>query len=791
MTQSLVIVESPSKAKTISKYLGAGYVVRASVGHVCDLPPKELGVDVDHGFAPKYVTIKGKEKVLTELRKAAKAADRVLLAPDPDREGEAIAWHIAQSLGVKGKPVQRVSFNEITKRAVLAALDNPQELDEDKFNSQQARRILDRLVGYKLSPLLWKKVKRGLSAGRVQSVAVRLVVEREEEIEKFAPQEYWEIFVDLAAGEPPVFTAKLTTKGGKKLAINDGETAQAILDELKRGSYVVAKVARRTQKKRPLPPFITSTLQQAGSRRLRLTPANVMRVAQELYEGIEVGGDGPQGLITYMRTDSVRVAGEAQAAALGYVERTYGKDFLPEKPNVYRSRKGAQEAHEAIRPTSLDLPPEKLKSRLTPRQFKIYELIWKRFIASQMAPAEYAVTTINIENGPYGLVVGEHREIFAGHFAAMRDDDENGRNGDADEDGPEAKLPSLEQSQQLREEKVESQQKFTQPQSRFTEATLIRELEEKGIGRPSTYAAILSTILDKEYVERVKATKKETADQPAGAKKTRGGLRPTDLGRAVTKLLVASFPDILNVSFTARMEDQLDDVETGKVEWQSLLQDFWTAFTVDLEKAEQEMKNLKREGEKTGISCPTCDEGELLIKYGRNGAFLGCSKFPECRHTANFKRDDDGNIVIVEREQMQRAEPIPSDKICPKCGGPMVMKFSRKGSRFYSCEKYPKCKGTLAFETGVACPREGCEGQIVERTGPRGVFWGCNAYPKCRMTFRHEPVSKECPECSSPYLLRQKRDGQSYLVCPVKDCDFAEAETVPDSETEGENATEA
>jgi DNA topoisomerase I len=787
MTQSLVIVESPSKAKTIGKYLGKGYTVLASVGHVRDLPPRELGVDVEDNFAPKYVTIKGKEKVLTELRKAAKSADQILLAPDPDREGEAIAWHIAQSLNVKDKPIHRVSFNEITKRAVLEALETPEVLDENKFNSQQARRVLDRLVGYKISPLLWKKVKRGLSAGRVQSVAVRLVVEREEEVEKFQPQEYWEIFVNLMADLPPEFRAKLTTQGGKKLTIEGQAAAQTVLDALAQNAYVVEKIARRQQQRRAKPPYITSTLQQAGSRSLRLTPSVVMRVAQELYEGIDIDGAGQQGLITYMRTDSVRVSADAQAAARDFIVSNYGERFMPEKPNFYKSRKSAQEAHEAIRPTNLTLPPEKIRHKLTPRQFKVYGMIWQRFLASQMAPADFEVTSVTIKNGEYGMIVGEHKEIFAGHLAAFRDDEEtDGGNGE----GPEAKLPTLTDGQTLAQKGIESEQKFTQPPARFTEATLIRELEEKGIGRPSTYAAILSTILDKEYVEKIKPTKEaETADKTPepGKKKVRGSLRPSDLGRAVTRLLVESFPDILNVTFTARMEDQLDDVEGGRVKWQDVLGGFWKAFTVDLEKAEQEMKNIKREGEKTGIVCPTCGDGELLIKYGRNGSFLGCSAYPECRHTANFSRDTDGKIVVEAKEARQLAEPIPSDKICPKCEGPMVMKFSRKGSRFYSCVDYPKCKGTRPFETDVACPKEDCEGQIVERTGPRGVFWGCSAYPKCRQTFRGEPVNQACPTCGAANLLKQKRDGVDNLVCPTKDCDYAQVVEGGDTETATES----
>ena len=810
MSQALVIVESPSKARTITKYLSRDYLVKASLGHVRDLPPKELGVDVEHGFEPKYVTIKGKEKVLRELKAAAKKADEILLAPDPDREGEAIAWHIVQALGVKDKPIRRISFNEITKRAVTAALQNPEELDHNKFKSQQARRILDRLVGYKLSPLLWKKVRRGLSAGRVQSVAVRLVVEREEGIEAFVPEEFWDLFISLKADQPPVFVAKLATQNGKKIKITNAEQAATIKNQLQAGEYLVRDINRKTQKKRPLPPFITSTLQQVASRRLRMSPANIMRIAQQLYEGIDVNGDGPVGLITYMRTDSVRVAPEAQAMASDFIQRSFGKEYLPDKPNVYRSRKGAQEAHEAVRPTSLDLPPERVKDKLSSTQLKVYDLIWRRFLASQMSPAVYEVTSVQIENGDFGLSVSEQKELFAGHLAAMRDDEANGQN-----DENEAKLPPLQQSQKLTEEDVDSLQKFTQPLPRYTEATLIRELEEKGIGRPSTYAAILTTILEKKYVEKTKGTAKTQEAGENGKKVVKGGLKPTDLGRSVTSLLVASFPDVLNVAFTAWMEDQLDRVEEGQTEWHKLLEEFWQKFSADLERALKEMKNLKKEGEKTDITCEKCG-GPMVIKYGRNGPFLACSAFPDCRNTKNFVRDEEGKISVVEPKIVEQkcekcgspmlekrgrygpflacsnypecknivslkgnnqagfsqTEAVETDKKCPTCEGKMLLKTSRRGGRFYSCAKYPKCKGTLPFETGVDCPREGCGGELVERSGPKGVFWGCNNYPECRVTYRAEPVSQPCPKCGGSFLLRKKRESEIILACPVRECDY-------------------
>ena len=818
MSDALVIVESPSKAKTIGKYLGKGYTVKASLGHVCDLPEKELGVDVDGGFIPTYVTIKGKEKVLRELKAAAAKADSILLAPDPDREGEAIAWHIASVLGSKGKSIQRVSFNEITKHAVLEAMKHPRELDENRFNSQQARRILDRLVGYKLSPLLWKKVQRGLSAGRVQSVAVRLVVEREDEIEAFRPEEYWELFVTLEADQPPLFVAKVATRGGQKLKIAGADEAAAVRAALEAGRYAVTGIAQRTQKKRPFPPFITSTLQQAAIRRLRMSSSNVMRVAQQLYEGMDINGDGPQGLITYMRTDSVRVSADAQTAARELIAETYGRQFVPEQPNIYRSRQGAQEAHECIRPTNLELPPEKLQGKLTPVQMKLYELIWRRFLASQMEPATFLVTTVQIANGDYGLVVSEHKETFAGHLAAMRDDDENG-NGEE----PEAKLPPLQQGQDVAGREIDSQQKFTQPPPRYTEATLIKELEERGIGRPSTYAAILSTILDKRYVEKVKGAPKEEQTN-IGDKQVKGGLRPTDLGRAVTRLLVASFPDVLNVAFTAWMETQLDEIEDGRADWRRLLTEFWAKFNEDLVRAASEMDNLKLRGELTDIPCEKCGQ-PMGVKFGRNGPFLACSDYLRCKNTKNFTRDENGRITIVENKVSEqvcekcgspmiekvgrwgpflacsaypkcknivslkkgsgaRAEAVESSEKCPVCGGPMLLKTSRRGGRFHSCKKYPKCKGTLPYDTGVACPREGCGGHLVEKSGPKGPFWGCAKYPACRVTYQAEPVAEVCPKCGHAFLLRRKRDGETLLSCAERACDYERVETAALAEPE-------
>ena len=742
MAKRLLIVESPTKAKTLGRYVGKNFTVKASVGHVKDLPKSKMGVDVENGFAVDLEVIRGKKKVLTELRAAAKKAEDVLLAPDPDREGEAIAWHIAEEIRKVNKKVHRVTFNEITKRAVQEAIKNPRELDERLYNAQQARRVLDRLVGYEISPLLWDKVQRGLSAGRVQSVAVRLVVEREEEIEAFVPREYWTIEEQLkpADSDHPPFKAVLAKIGGKKAEIGDNELAEKIRDALKSGVHKVASVGRKERMRRPYPPFTTSKLQQAAASTLRFRAKKTMMIAQQLYEGVEIADEGSVGLITYMRTDSTRTAPVAVDAAREFIQEEYGKEFLPEEPVVYKSKKGAQDAHEAIRPTEVAYSPEKIKSDLSADQFKLYQLIWRQFVSSQMTPARYDQTTVTIEVEPdYGLRATGSKCVFPGWLKVSAADKE---------EDPEVVFPPLEEGDQLEVVDVQASQHFTQPPPRFTEGTLVKEMEELGIGRPSTYAAIMDTIQSKRYVER---------------EQTR--LKPTDLGRLVTGLLVESFPNVMDVDFTAGMEEKLDDVEDGKVDWVELMKDFYGPFQKTMEKARREMRDVKREEVKTEHVCDLCGQ-PMVVKWGRNGYFLACSGYPDCKNTKEIKSfDGDGSKVELA--------PIEdTGEVCEKCGKPMVIKKGRFG-RFLACSGYPECKNTRSISTGVTCPK--CsEGQLVERRSKKGkTFYSCNRYPKCRFSVFNPPVAESCPKCGFAVLVRKesKKDGK-ILACSVKGCGY-------------------
>jgi DNA topoisomerase I len=786
MSQSLIIVESPSKARTIKKYLGAGYAVKASVGHIRDLPQGDLGVDVEKGFTPKYVTIKGKEKVIKELKAAAEKADEIYLAPDPDREGEAIAWHIAQAINGKDKKIYRVLFNEITKSGIKQGLSQPREIDNNLFASQQARRILDRLVGYKISPILWTKVKRGLSAGRVQSVAMRLVVEREELIEAFIPVEYWEIFADVKADQPPPFRVRLARLNGKKAEIGNKEEADKALAVLNSEPLVVSDVKTKPVKRKTMPPFITSTMQQMASSGLKMVPKRTMRIAQQLYEGIALGGD-PVGLITYMRTDAVRVSAEAVDACREHIKNTYGDKYVPEKPNFYKSRKGAQDAHEAIRPTSMENTPDVVKAFLNREQLNLYRLIWNRFVGSQMPPAIFQQTAISVGCGDYLLTVTSNVLEFPGHLAVTS----TAKKGDG-EDG--AGLPPVKAGDTLELVKIDSTQKFTQPPNRFSESTLIREMEEKGIGRPSTYASIISVIQDKEYVEKFKST-----------------LRPTDLGRVVTRLLIKSFPDVMDVSFTAQMEEDLDKVEDGKNDPNDLLTRFWSEFSKRLDLAGDEMEDLKKTGIPTDIVCEKCAK-PMVIRFGRNGAFLACTDSKECKTSGNFERDENGKIVPVvdkttehkcekcgspmlqkkgrfgpylacsaypeckstvsidkdgnPKKKMPKAEPDPN-VLCPLDEAPMILRTSRYGNRFYSCSKYPKCKGSKPFDTDISCPTEGCDGHLVEklaRKGKKKPFWSCSKYPECEFVTSEKPEKGPCPECKGPIFVHREADDA--IVCP-------------------------
>ncbi len=740
----LVVVESPSKAKTIKKYLGRSYTVKASVGHVKDLPKSKLGVDPEHGFKTEFVVKEKKDKVLAEIKKAAKAASATYLATDPDREGEAIAWDIAEEMGA-GVKVQRVLFNEITKKAVQEAIQHPLELDIGKNESQRARRILDRLVGYQISPILWDKVRRGLSAGRVQSVAVRLVVERERDIAAFVPVEYWTLDAELSARLPPAFTARLTRLDGQKAEITGEAQAQGLVAELEKASWTVAKVDRRERRRNPPAPFITSKLQQEASNRLHFTPKKTMTLAQRLYEGVELGPEGSVGLITYMRTDSVRLSAEAVADVRALIERSWGKDHVPAEPNVFKSKKAAQDAHEAIRPTSLEWPPERVQPFLEPDMFRLYELIWRRFVACQMAPAVYDQTSIDISAGRATFRATGTILKFAGYLAVygQQPDEAEEKTEEKEDSGAEStkELPSVEAGESLTLAKLLPEQHFTQPPPRFTEASLVKELEEKGIGRPSTYASILSTI-EKEYVEKIE-----------------GRLRPTEVGTLVTDLLVRAFPRVIDVAFTAGMEEQLDEIAVGNLTKIKMLDAFYEPFKGELAHAKEQMRNVKREEIKTDLNCEKCGK-PMVIKWGRRGSFLACSGYPECKNTMDYRKDENGQIVAAPQVVLTTSE------LCDKCGAPMVVKSGRFG-RFLACSRYPECKGTRPFTIGVACPE--CKiGQLTERRSRRGKpFYGCNRYPECKFAAWDKPVAESCPECGSPYLLEKfnKRDGV-VLACP-------------------------
>jgi DNA topoisomerase-1 len=738
MGDKLIIVESPAKAKTIQKYLGRGYRVTSSMGHVRDLPKSDLAIDLEHDFAPSYEVTK--QKVVSELRQAVRGADAVYLATDPDREGEAIAWHITQAVNVPARtPIHRVVFQEITRNAVQQAINNPRQIDSNLVDAQQARRVLDRLVGYQLSPLLWDKVKRGLSAGRVQSVAVRLIVEREAEIEAFVAQEYWTIEADLSkqgsSAKRDSFRAVLIERAGKKLdkfAVENKDQADAIVADLGDARYTVLKIVRKDKRRSAAPPFTTSTLQQEAGRKLGFSAKKTMTLAQRLYEGIDIGGDdGTVGLITYMRTDSTNVAGEAQQEAREVIARLYGADYLPEKPPSYKTRaKGAQEAHEAIRPTSSARRPEAVATKLDRDLLRLYDLIWKRFVASQMAPAVFDSTTVDIGAFTGGAVAGAAPYTFRATGSVLKFPgflavynvslDE----GEEDEDS-ERRLPQLSEGELLNLLALLPLQHFTEPQPRFTEASLVKELERLGIGRPSTYASIISTIQEREYVA---LTEKK--------------LVPTTLGRVVTGLLVEHFPKIVDYDFTSALEQQLDDIADGAKQWVPVLRDFYGPFQTTLAKAKHEMRNVKREEILTEVLCPKCQAGFLAIKFGRNGEFLACSRYskqsgPEsCDFTSDFHRDSDGTIVLDKA-----SAPETSDVMCNLCGRPMVIKKSRFGP-FLGCSGYPECANTrrlgkdgkpvpLPVPTGVTCPK--CsEGELMGRRGKFGrPFYGCSRYPKC------------------------------------------------------------
>ncbi len=890
MARSLVIVESPAKAKTINKYLGRDYTVKASIGHVMDLPKKNIGIrlpedgiaekkkskrkksgkaaakpgpkpvpiDDPRVFEPTLLIINGKGKVINDLRKSATAADAVYLAGDPDREGEAISAHLHMVLSkpakfteeefsngsgkekeeetaargkakkknrdevtvapIDPKKIFRVTFNEITPKAIRAAFEKPRQLDANLVDAQQARRVLDRIVGYKISPLLWDKVRRGLSAGRVQTVALRLIVEREQEIRAFVPREYWTIHAMLDAGEPPIFEAKLAKFRGEEIEVTDQQSAERIVAAVSGAKWQVASIAQREKKRNAPPPFTTSKLQQAAYNRLRYTARRTMGLAQRLYEGVELGEEGSVALITYMRTDSVHVSNDALAQVRELIPERFGSNYLPEKPNVYKSKKDAQEAHEAIRPTDVSRTPEEVRKYLPEDMFKLYQLIWQRFVASQMLPAIFDQTTIDISAGDYTFRATGSVQKFEGYLrvyqmpvaGADREDDEK------DDEGEGKTLPRVSEGQFLRLDQIRPDQHFTEPPPRYTEATLVKELEEKGIGRPSTYASIISTIVEREYV-----------------KKDQGRFTPTMLGERVSALLVKAFDDIFDVTFTARLEEELDEIEEGKLAWRDAVREFWEKFIVDLGNADEQMVSYKA-GIPTGKTCEKCGQGELLERISRHGFFLGCSRYPDCDFIQDLAPDlpgDDGEskteycencgremaikrgrfgtflactgypeckttrrMVQGTRIALQPDEPL--DENCPECGKGLVKKHGRFGE-FIGCSGYPKCKYTRPITMGIKCPK--CnEGEFVRRgsagRGGRGrprIFYGCSRYPDCDFTTPHMPIAEPCPKCGAPFVVEKKSKIGTVRSCIKEGCDWEKLAPEPPSppQTQPEEAT--
>jgi DNA topoisomerase-1 len=816
VAKNLVIVESPAKAKTINKYLGRDFQVKASMGHVRDLPKKRLGVDVKKGFAAEYEILPTRKKVLDELKAAAKEAESVYLAADPDREGEAICWHLAEALGGRSrKKFRRVVFNEITKRAVEQAFQSPVEVDARKVDAQQTRRILDRLVGYKVSPILWDKVRRGLSAGRVQSVALKLICDREREIKAFVSEEYWTVAAHLEAGQPPPFTANLVKKDGKNVEIASAEEAAAVRADLEQAAFVVAKVQLKERRRYPVPPFITSKLQQEAFKKLRFPVRKTMQVAQRLYEGVDLGEEGPVGLITYMRTDSTRVAAEALAAVRDRIASTWGPDHLPEKPIFYKSKAGAQEAHEAIRPTYLDHDPESIKRFLAKDEYALYKLIWNRFVASQMKPAVYDETVADITAGAYLLRAKGSTLKFKGFLAVYEETPDERRETKvveepalgADDTSPEtatAQLPPLAEGDRLALKKLDTDQHFTAPPPRFSEATLVKELEENGIGRPSTYASIIATIEAREYME-----------------KREGKLYPTEVGFVVSDMLVEGFKDIMSVEYTAGMEEELDQIEEGTDNLLNTLNQFWKKFEKDLKKFEKK-KAIKGKEDPTDEVCEKCGK-PMVKKWGRYGTFLACSGYPECRNTRQLAGEGEGLPEVHEDVAAQVCAVDPAhgtmvvkkgrfgpflacsaypeckatkrlvrgeggklqvealrtiDEKCPSCGKDLAWRRGRFGP-FIACSDYPTCKYIKkkeAREIGLLCPDCG-QGQVVERKGRWGrAFYGCRRYPDCKFTAYHRPLAEACPDCGRGYLLEKetKKEGR-VIFCGNEACHYKRA----------------
>ena len=830
MARSLVIVESPAKAKTINKYLGRNYTVRASYGHVMDLPKKELGINIKRNFEPTYEISPDKTHVVESLRKAAEKSDAIYLAADPDREGEAICAHLAEVLKPtmaakngkngsnsagkkkKGKPrkgqeeaelrknhIFRVMFNEITPRAIRAAFEHPGQINENLVDAQQARRVLDRLVGYKISPLLWDKVRRGLSAGRVQTVALRLIVEREREIRAFTPVEYWTLHAQLAAAEPPSFEAKLAKHKGEDIEVHTQAEAVAIIAAVEKARWQISEVTQKEKRRHAQPPFTTSKLQQAAYNRLRYTAKRTMALAQRLYEGVELGQEGSVALITYMRTDSVRVSSEALGQVRDLIGTEFGTNYLPEKANFYKSKKEAQEAHEAIRPTDVSRKPADVKPYLSDDLFKLYQLIWQKFVASQMVPAVYDQTSIDITAGDYlfratGSVMKFEGYLAAYQISAEREDD------DAAESDEGRRLPPVTQGEILKLETLRPDQHFTEPPPRYSEATLVKELEEKGIGRPSTYASIISTIVEREYVN-----------------KDQGRFTPTMLGEKVNDLLVKSFEDIFDVSFTARMEEELDEIEEGRLRWKDSVKEFYSRFEEDLEQAKGDMESYKA-GIPTGKKCEKCGQGELLERISRLGFFLGCSRYPDCDFIEDLSPetsgegdaetpscDNCGREMVIKKGRWgaflacsgypdckttrrlaagtrKALQPdVLLNENCPECGSQLVLKHGQYGE-FIGCTGYPKCKFIRSKTLGINCPKCGT-GEFVERRAKKGrrrVFYGCNRYPECDFTTPYKPLAEPCPKCGAPFIVDKLTKTEHVRTCLKEGCDWEIA--APESE---------
>jgi DNA topoisomerase I len=800
MAKALVIVESPAKAKTINKYLGKQYVVKASLGHIKDLPKRDLAVDVDHGFRPRYEVIEGKKKLIQELREAAKKVESIYLAADPDREGEAICWHLQEELKSKAKDgtapqIFRVMFNEITKNSIQKAFEKPRAVNVNLVDAQQARRVLDRLVGYKISPLLWDKVRRGLSAGRVQTVALRLVVEREREVRAFQAQEYWTLDANLAAKKTPVFDARLIRRGDEAAAIPNQAASDALVADLEGATFTVRSVGTKEKRRHPVAPFITSTLQQEASRKLRFSVKRTMMLAQQLYEGVELGAEGSVGLITYMRTDSTRISDEAITEVRDFIRTKHGEPYLPVSANLYKSKKDAQDAHEAVRPSSVLQTPDEVAKYLAEDQLKLYRLIWMRFVASQTNPAVFDQTTIDVNStgrsgAPYVFRATGSVMKFDGFLAIY----EEGKDQKDDEDDElKHKLPAVSEGEELKLRSLKPDQHFTEPPPRYTEATLVKKLEADGVGRPSTYASILSTIQEREYVTR-----------------EGGKFKPTELGMVVTDLLLESFNDIFDVHYTARMEQELDEIEDGKLDWREAMAEFYERFLRDLENAEKHMTDIKRMEKPTDLLCDKCGK-PLVIKWGKHGSFLACTGYPECTYTrelmvdlpdidkADLSEQGDeeycencGRPMVLKKGRFgtfyactgypdckttkqiggaQKKADVALDEKCPQCGNHLVQKYGRFGE-FTACSNYPTCKYVKQKTIGVKCP-ECSEGEIVERRSKRGkTFFGCNRYPDCSFVAWSRPVAEKCPDCGSQYLVEKFLKSGNFLQCPNGECKY-------------------